>query len=275
MSSDSQPKRLSVARNYRQRFQGAAGEYIYRKTMRVLGADGQNRRVLRGDPVDIEGDNISPRRLKALWYAEAIELANFDVMKERAKLPKTMTDNAAVRREDADRRAKEDAQIAAKRDERRKINALRREAEEQRRLAAKAIEAAEAQERREIEQMIAEEERAKLEAEIERRLASMAEKQAEQAEKEREQAEEAARVAQEREQLARERQAQAAADAAEERELRDLETDEREAARVAAREQHLVHNDQREPAERERNPNTVQVDAGEQRERIFGNRGEE
>jgi chromosome segregation ATPase len=261
---------VASTRHWRQRFVGLDGDYIYRKAMNIRGADGKMKRVGRGEPVDVENDVNVARRLKALWYAEAIELAD----PTQQYLPRKVTtrDNLAARQEEVRIQAREDEQLKAKRNKRRELNALQREAQEQRRLAEQAVRSAEDRERREIEDMIADEERAARDAEVQRRLAAQAESEAKEAESERELAQERVKVAREQEQVASARQKQAEQEAGEERARLDRGSDERRAAREKETAKNVTTFDQRPDVNPLENPHNKSVDAKAQQAEVLGKR---
>ena len=272
-SNDSQgkrPQRVSSTRHWRQRYAGLDGEYVYRKAMNIRGADGMMKRVGRGEPVDIENDSLVARRLKALWYAEAIELAD----PTQQYLPRKVTtrDNLAIRQEEAKVQAAEDAKLAEKRSKRKELNALQREEQEQRRLADQAVRSAEERERRAIEEVLADEARAARDAEVQKRLAKLAKSEAEEAEFERELAKERADVAREREQVATERQAQAEREAGEDRARLEQASEARRIEREDAAAKNVTTFDQRADKNQPENAANQKVDAKEQQAEILGKR---
>jgi len=234
-------QRIRPVRHWRQRYAGPDADYVFRKAIIVHGRDGK-RRVEQGEPVDCDRDGISSRRLKALWYSLAIELRD-DSAPEKVPGRKRVRDNAADRREEARKREAEDRKLREKRELRRELNARRREEEEQERLRERAIQAAEDAERREIEQLIADEEAAKLKAKVDKQLAERAKRLADEAKAEQKSAEEEAQLQLEKAALAQEREAQAKEEAEAARAQRDQETLEREAAREAKLNEHRTVRD--------------------------------
>jgi len=233
VSDESKLQHIRSNRNWRQRYAGPDGDYVYRKNISVRGVDGaRTRRVRAGESVDCEQDGISPRRLKALWFSETIELADEAALVPRA-LKKTIIDNRAIRLEEERVRKEEDAKLEATRVQRRKLNALRIEENAQRTLAERAVRAAEDQERREIEDLIREEERAAREVKIEEILDARTTLEAEEAELTNELASEQAQIEADRAEAARAAQVAVDAALAEEQARLEGETLERIAQREA------------------------------------------
>jgi hypothetical protein len=253
-------QRIRSVRHWRQRYAGPEGDYVFRKQIIVHGRDGK-RRVELGEPVDIQRDGITPRRLKALWYSEAIELKS-DSAPEKVPGKKTFVDNIAIALKEQELQAEEDRKLEEKRRLRRELNAQRREEEAQRRAAEKAVLAAEERERREMEELIAEEEVAKLKAKIDERLAACAKAQAEEAKREQERAEEEAQLQLEKAALAREREAQAKEEADAARAVRERESLERAMEREAKLDENRVHRDAPDPKPEEKST-TVTMSADE------------
>jgi len=274
--SNDSPKfqRVSVARHWRQRYAGLDGDYIYRKAMNVRGVDGKLRRVGRGEPVDVEGDGLVARRLKALWYAEAIELADPSQQYKRRKA-KTR-DNLKLRLEEENLQAEEDRKLKEKRHLRRDLNARNREEARQRALAEQAVRAAEQAERLAEIDALQEAHQAKQAAKAQEMLAKRAEQAAEEAELERELAAEQAQLETERAEIAAERAEQAEQEAGEEQAKRAQESaqraDEREQERMKS-----VRSDEERAAllaaqQPSPNPNNQSVDARDQQEEVLGKR---
>ena len=233
---------IRTVRHWRQKYLGPEADYVYRKSITVHCKKNTTRRVQGGERVDCERDGITARRLKAMWYAQVIELADpTAVIKARPK--KNIVDNAAARREEARLRAEEERKLAEKRELRRAFNAKIQEEAEQRRLAEIAVRAAEDAERQEIEDLIQEEERAKLQAKVDKQLAKRTKKRAEEALKEAAEAEEQAEFQKEQAAVAQEREAQAKQEAAEELAKRELESRERAEAREAELNKHRIIRD--------------------------------
>lgn len=130
-------QRVSVARHWRQRFQGLEGDYIYRKPLNIRGTDGKMRRVRPGEPVDIENDGLVVRRLKALWYAEAIELADPTQQYKPRKV--TIRDNRAIRLAEAAEVAQDKAERENYRNRRNKQRALEKAERAEREAAETAV----------------------------------------------------------------------------------------------------------------------------------------
>lgn len=276
-SNDSQGKRLqrvSTTRHWRQRYVGLDGDYIYRKAMNIRGPDGKLRRVGRGEPVDIENDGLVARRLKALWYAEAIELA--DPTQQYRPRKVTVRDNLATRREEEALQAAEDRQLKEARRLRRELNAKNREEAHQRASAEKAVRAAEEAERLAELDHAREAQRAKDAETAQALLAKRTEQAAEEAELEREIAAEQAQLETERAEIAAERAEQAEREAGEERAKRDQESarraEEREQERLASVRSEEERDALQAAQQPSPNPSNQSVDAREQQEEVLGKR---
>lgn len=276
MSDDSTPEeneapglqRVSAVRSWRQRYDGPDGDYIYRRAIRVRGTDGKLRRVQGGERVNREADGLSPRRMKALWYSESIELANAgDVGKRPGK--KVITDNRAIRLEEERVRKAEDAKLEKQRLLRRELNLRQREEAAQRRLAEQAVQAAEDSERRGIEEQLAAEQRAKQAAKVDEILAERAAEAAEEAAIEKELAEEEAKLQAERAGIARERQEQAEREAGEARAIKQRESDERIAQRQAEHDEKVTDNSTIDPSPPV-NPNNQTISNAEAKAALDG-----
>lgn len=203
---------VATIRDWRQRYAGPDGEYVYRRMINVGPKGSKVRRVKGGERVNAERDGITPRRLKALWFSGMIELAN-SAAAPRLPLKKNIIDNRAIRLEE-ERVAKAVVDKAeAERLARRELNALRIEEEKQRELALSAIASAEARERQELEDMIAAEERAARDATIDKMMADRRKDQSEEAAKAKNASEEKAQLEVEKANVARERREAAEAKA--------------------------------------------------------------
>ncbi len=184
-------QRVSVTRHWRQRFIGSDGSYIYRKPLNIRGTDGKMRRVRPGEPVDVDADGLVARRLKALWYAEAIELADPTQQNRRRKV--TVQNNRAIREKAAAEELRDKTDQETYRRQRRRQREREREEEQQRQLADRAVFAAEERERAAMIDAEREEQRAQAAAAIQEELEEqqlleeiereeLAEKQAQEAE---------------------------------------------------------------------------------------------
>lgn len=264
MSDESVPEKkiqyVLHPRSWRQRYAGPDGEYVYRRMISVRGPNGKLRRVVGGERVDCEADGITPRRLKALWFAKHIELADAAALVPRT-LKKNIVDNRAIRLEEERLREEEDAKLAAVRDKRRELNALRREADEQRRLAERAVRAAEDRERREIDDMILAEEAAEREVKIQEILEQRAIAAAEEATLEEELASEQAQLRVEQADIARARQEQVEQELGEEQARLEQGTRDRIEAREAELQKNRAVPDEEPPAPN--NPNAVFISMDE------------
>ena len=160
---------IGAFRRGRQRYAGPDGDYVYRRRTQVIGADGSRREVQRGERVDRGADGITPRRIKALWFSERIELA--DSSATRRSAPSIVTDNRAIRLE-AERVQKEaDDLVRAERLARYELSELRRSEEQQRKLAEAAVATAEARERDAAKKALDEKDRVALEDRVTKMVA--------------------------------------------------------------------------------------------------------
>lgn len=225
---------VSRPRPWRQRYDGPEGQYVYRTAMVIKGPGGTSRRVERGEPVDTT--DIAPRRLKALWYSNNIELA--DPSAPRAggrKLKKTLVDNVELQRQEEERVA---AALNAAREEnelRKRARAQAREEQRQRELAEEAVKAAEAREAQEMRELGLAEDRAAFEALVKQRAEEAAAKAEEDAQLEKELAAERAELEKIRAEAKAEEDAKAAALKAEQDAERRAKKEERAQARLAIR----------------------------------------
>jgi len=253
-------QRISNHRHYGQRYNGPDGDYVFRKAVNLRGPDGKSRRVARGERVDRARDGLSLRRIKALWYAQVIELFDPKKVGRQTKPTKGVTNNRAIREEEARITAAETAELEERRNLRRELNARQREEAQQRKLAEQAILAAEDSERRELAEMIREEENLKLQAQIDERLAKRAERAVEKADSDREKAAEVAQVQAEKAALSKERSEQAAADDAEKLAEREAATLARLEAKEAERQKRVGERVEPVP---ESNPKNRSISTGE------------
>jgi len=268
------PQPVSKRRHWRQRFAGFDAQYIYRKAITITDVHGRRRRVRAGDPVDTEKDIKNLRRLKALWYAEMIELAS----PERDSAPRVVTtrNNRAIR-ERQERAEKRDAERQLqKRNAVRRARERQKEEDRQRVLAEQAVLAAEQREAAELAKLEAEERRAEEKAAAEEALLELQAREREEA------AEAAAKAAEEAAEQA-EREAAAAVERAE----ADAKSQAEYAEHVAAKQKRAEERAEAEAATRRteeekqalreaklteqgvKNPNTRQVDAKEARKAVL------
>ena len=219
-------------RDWRQRYAGPDGEYVYRRMINVGPKGSKVRRVKGGERVDAERDGITPRRMKALWYSEMIELAN-PLAVLGPKLVKGIIDNRAIRLEAERVRKEADKWREEIREGRRELNALRREEAKQRKLAERAVKTAEDRERKELDEMILEEERAQRAELIEKLMAQRREDESEEAAKAKNTSEEKAQLEIEKLGIARDRLEVAEAKEAERNAILEQATMDRIAEREA------------------------------------------
>ena len=253
-------QRVAKIRDWRQRYAGPDGEYVYRRMIKVRGPRGVLRRVQGGERVDCEADGITPRRLKALWYSSMIELADKTAIL-RAPMRKGITNNRALREDEAKKQAQEEQAVKDRRKLRHDLNEQLREETRQRRLAERAVRAAEDAELREIEDIIKNDDLAAHNARVQEMLDNRTKVAAEEAALDKELADEQAQIQRDRLDDARERAAEASEKAAGERAAREAATMERIQARAAT--EALKHGPPREESTQAPNPDNQSVSAEE------------
>lgn len=253
-------------RHWRQRYAGPEGSYVFRSRMTLRGPAGDSRRVERGEPVRNEG--FSPRRLKALWYSNNIELADPSAPRAGSrKLKKVVVDNEAIRRQDEARQTAALNAARAENELRKKLRAQAREEARQRELAELAVKIAEEKELQEMRELGLEDDREAFEALVQERLEQAKAKAEEDAELEKQLAEERAEL----DKLRAEEKAAADARLAQEKAAADAERRAKKEARAQARTAGLMRTRQSnsgQPATGfERNPNTETTSALEAKKR--------
>lgn len=262
--SESELQDVSRPRNWRQRYCGPEGTYVFRASMSIRTPGGQSRRVERGEVVDAAAMGITPRRLKALWYSNNIELADPGAPRAGGrKLKKTVVDNEALRREEAELEA---ATLKAAREEnelRKQVRAQLREEEKLRKLAEKAVKVAEERELAEMRELGLEDDREAFEALVKERLEDVKVKAEEKAKLDAELAKERAELDEIRSLEAEDQAQKDAEERAHAEAEREGESLKRAAAREAKRAERLEFN---EPASEDGppiNPKTESMSADE------------